>query len=114
MPEGQFIANHLLRKLFAGFFNGDGDRDGHTNHRIISSSNQAHHFYVGGDGGGAGELGVGVHSTHGVGHAVGGGAGCHRLFSGSGCRGQDCLSVKVSACQCFAHLPFLDLTLLRL
>ena len=30
-----------------------------------------------GDGGGACELGVGVHATHGVGHAVGGGAGGH-------------------------------------
>ena len=32
---------------------------------------------MGGDGGGAGELGVGVHSAHGVGHAVAGGAGGH-------------------------------------
>ena len=32
---------------------------------------------MGGDGGGAGELGVGVHAAHGVGHAVAGGAGGH-------------------------------------
>ena len=32
---------------------------------------------MGGHGGGAGELRVGVHTAHGVGHAVAGGAGGH-------------------------------------
>ena len=39
-----FIANNL--RLFACFLNRNSDRYGHTNHRIISSSDQAHHLFA--------------------------------------------------------------------
>ena len=39
-----FDANNL--RLFASFFYRYSDRYSHTNHRIICSSNQAHHFDV--------------------------------------------------------------------
>src|SRR5699024_6922093 len=50
---------------------------GHTDHGVVAGAQEAHHLHVSGDGGGACELSVAVHTAHGVGHAVGSGAGSH-------------------------------------
>ena len=55
----------------------DGHGDGGADHRVVAHAQEAHHFHVRGHGGGAGELCVGMHAAHGIGHAVGGRAGGH-------------------------------------
>ena len=66
-----------LTLLFQCFFHGHSHGNGSADHRIVAHAQEAHHFHVSGDGGGAGELSVAVHTAHGIGHAVGSGAGCH-------------------------------------
>ena len=60
-----------------GFLNSDSNAHGHTNHGVVASAQEAHHFHVGRDGRGAGELSVAVHTAHGVGQAIGSGASGH-------------------------------------
>ena len=73
-----YLLKFETEKLFIKcFLNRNGAGDGGANHGVVTHAYKAHHFNVCGNGGGAGKLGVGVHSAHGVGHAVGGGAGCH-------------------------------------
>ena len=55
----------------------DGAGYGAAYHRVVADAEEAHHLDVCGYAAGAGELGVGVHAAHGVGHTVGGGAGGH-------------------------------------
>ncbi len=66
-----------LYLVFICLFDSNCNRNSHTNHGVIACADKSHHLYVGGDGGGSGELGVGVHTAHGVGHTVAGGAGSH-------------------------------------
>ena len=63
--------------LLHGLFDGDGDSDGRADHRVVAHAEEAHHLDVRRNGAGARELRIGVHTAHGVGHAVGGGAGGH-------------------------------------
>ncbi len=63
--------------LFHSLFDGDGDSDRCTDHGVVAHAYQAHHLYVGGDGGGARELSVAVHSSHSIGHAIAGRTGSH-------------------------------------
>ena len=63
--------------LLEAFLNSNSDRDSHAYHRVVTCAQEAHHLNVGGDGGGAGELSVAVHTAHGVGHAVGSGTCSH-------------------------------------
>ena len=65
------------RKLLLRILHSNGHGDGRANHGVVAHADQAHHLNVSRHGGGASELGVGVHTTQGVGHAVGGGAGSH-------------------------------------
>ena len=67
----------LCGLLLQAFGHSDSYRDGRADHRVVAHAEEAHHLHVRGHGGGTGELGVGVHTAHGVGHAVGGGAGGH-------------------------------------
>ena len=60
-----------------GLLNSNSDRLGHTDHGGVAGAQEAHHLDVGGDGGRTGELGVGVHTAHGIGHAIGSGTGSH-------------------------------------
>ena len=62
--------------LFA-LSNSNGHSHSRTDHGVVAHAQEAHHLHVSGDGGGTGELGVGVHTAHGVGHAVGSGASSH-------------------------------------
>ena len=62
-----------LQSLFHSHSHGNGSAD----HGVVAHAQEAHHFYVSGNGGGASELGVRVHTAHGVGHAVGSGTGSH-------------------------------------
>ena len=55
----------------------DGNRNGCADHGVIAHADETHHLDVRGDGGGAGELRVGMHPAHGVRHAVGSGARRH-------------------------------------
>ena len=59
------------------FLNSNSHGNGSADHGVVAHAQEAHHFHMGGDGGGTGELSVGVHTTHGVGHAVGSGACGH-------------------------------------
>ena len=49
--------------LFACFLNSNSNRNGHTNHRVVTCSNESHHLYVSGNGRRACKLSVTVHST---------------------------------------------------
>ena len=62
-----------LQSLFHSHSHGNGSAD----HGVVAHAQKAYHFHLVRHGGGTGELGVGMHTTHGVGHAVGSGAGCH-------------------------------------
>ena len=55
----------------------DSHRDGRADHRVVAHAEEAHHLDVRRNGAGARELRIGVHTAHGVGHTVGGGAGGH-------------------------------------
>ena len=44
---------------------------------VVAHAQEAHHLHMRGDGAGACELRVGVHTAHGVGHTIAGGAGGH-------------------------------------
>ena len=72
--EGQTLRFSLLLEALR---NSDGDRDGGADHGVVAHAQEAHHFHVGRHGGGTGKLSVGMHTAHGIGHAVGSGAGCH-------------------------------------
>ena len=50
---------------------------GGTNHGVVAHADEAHHVHVRRHRGRAGELGARVHTTHGVGHAVGSRASSH-------------------------------------
>ena len=63
--------------LLQAFLNSDSHGNGHADHGVVACAQEAHHFHVGGDGGGTCELSVTVHTAHGVGHAVGSGACSH-------------------------------------
>ena len=59
----------MLRVLHS-LFDSDSDRDGSAYHRVIAHADKTHHLNVCGNGGRACELRIGVHTTHGIGHAV--------------------------------------------
>ena len=68
-----------MAELFCshGLSDSDGDVNGGADHRVVAHTDQAHHFDVGGNAGRTGELSVGVHASHGVGHTIAGGTGGH-------------------------------------
>ena len=59
----------MLRVLHS-LLDSDSDRDGSAYHRVVAHADKTHHLNVCGNGGGACELRIGVHTAHGVGHAV--------------------------------------------
>ena len=63
--------------ISSSLVNRHGAGHGSADHGVVAHTHQAHHFHVGGYGGGAGKLGVAMHTAHGVGQAVRGGAGGH-------------------------------------
>ena len=63
--------------LLHGLFNCDCNRNRSADHGVVAHAEEAHHLDVRRDGGGACELCIGVHTAHGVGHAVGSGACGH-------------------------------------
>ena len=63
--------------LLHGLFNCDCNRNRSADHGVVAHAQEAHHLDVRRDGGGACELCIGVHTAHGVGHAVGSGACGH-------------------------------------
>ena len=69
IPGGFLFLQALVNRHGAGH--------GSADHGVVAHTHQAHHFHVGGYGGGAGKLGVAMHTAHGVGQAVRGGAGGH-------------------------------------
>ena len=72
-----YLGKESVPLLFQRFLNSNSHGNGSADHGVVAHAQEAHHFHVGRHGGGTGELGVGMHTTHGVGHAVGSGAGCH-------------------------------------
>jgi len=56
--------------LFEAFFHRDGDGHGSADHRVVAHADQAHHLYVRRHGGRTGELSVGVHTAHSIGHTI--------------------------------------------
>ena len=69
---------------FHCFFDSNCASNRHTNHGVVTSTDQAHHFYVSGNGGRTCELCVGVHSTHRIGHTVG--CKANNYIIGVGCK----------------------------
>ena len=74
-PQSRWHQEKPLRLHRLGYRH--GYRHGGAHHGVVAHADKAHHFNVGGHGGAACKLGVGMHTAHGVGHAVGGGAGSH-------------------------------------
>ena len=72
-----YLGKESVPLLLQRFLNSNSHGNGSADHGVVAHAQEAHHFYVGRHGGGTGELGVGMHTAHGVGHAVGSGAGCH-------------------------------------
>ena len=57
-------------KSSVGLGSSNSAGDGHTDHRVVAGTDQTHHLDVSRDGGGASELGITVHTAHGVGQTV--------------------------------------------
>ena len=78
LPEKSllFYCFRIFRLLFA-LSNSNGHSHSRTDHGVVAHAQEAHHLHVSGDGGRTGKLSVGVHTAHGVGHAVRGRAGAH-------------------------------------
>ena len=78
LPEKSllFYCFRIFRLLFA-LSNSNGHSHSRTDHGVVAHAQEAHHLHVSGDGGRTGKLSVGVHTAHGVGHAVGSGTGGH-------------------------------------
>ena len=81
-PTAYFICRRQIslrsrKSLLRSFLNRYRDRNRHTNHGVVTRADETHHFDVSRDGGRACELSVAVHTTHGVGHAVGSRASRH-------------------------------------
>ena len=57
--------------LLEALRNSDSHGDGSADHGVVAHAQEAHHLDVRGNGGGACELRVGMHTAHGIGHAVG-------------------------------------------
>ena len=72
-----YLGKESVPLLLQRFLNSNSHGNGSADHGVVAHAQEAHHFNVGRHGGGAGKLGVGMHTTHGVGHAVGSGAGRH-------------------------------------
>ena len=53
-------------KSSVGLGSSNSAGDGHTDHRVVAGTDQTHHLDVSRDGGGASELGITVHTAHGV------------------------------------------------
>ena len=66
-----------VKILLQGLLNSNGHGNGHADHGVVASAQEAHHLDVGGDGGGTCELSITMHTAHGVGHAVGSGTCSH-------------------------------------
>ena len=85
-----FVLLSVVR-LFHSLFDCNSAGDGRADHRVVAHADKTHHFDVRRDGGRTCELGVGMHTTHGVGHAVAGGAGRHVV----GMQGTACAAAAV-------------------
>ena len=76
-PKLNYMSIARARLGLEGLLDGDSAGDGGTDHGVVAHADETHHVDVRGHGGRTGELGVGVHTAHGVGHAVRGRAGAH-------------------------------------
>ena len=69
--------HRCFTRLLQSLLNSNGHSDSHADHGVVACAQEAHHFHVGGDGGGACELSIAVHTAHGISQTVGSGACCH-------------------------------------
>jgi len=60
--------------LFYCFSDCNGNSNGHTNHRVVTGAQKAHHLNVSRNRRRTCKLSIRVHTTHGIGHTVGSGA----------------------------------------
>ena len=68
-----FTNKNIIRRLLLlvqGEVDGHGDGDCGADHRVVTDAKEAHHLDVSGHRAGAGELSVGVHTAHRIGHTV--------------------------------------------
>jgi hypothetical protein len=56
----------VFTRLLQSFFHSDSNANGHADHGVVTSAQEAHHLNVSGHGGGASELSVAVHTAHGM------------------------------------------------
>ena len=70
-----FLIKLFFSLLFPFFRNSNSNS--HTNHRVVSCTDQTHHLYVSRNGGRTCELCVRVHTSHSICHTVGSRTCCH-------------------------------------
>ena len=79
----QFRLEFSLRSCL---FDGYSNCNGHTNHRVVTSTDQTHHLNVSRNGGGTCELCIGVHTAKSISHTIGSRACCHVIrMQGTSC-----------------------------
>ena len=61
-------------KSSVGLRSSNSTGDSHADHGVVAGADQTHHLNMSRDGGGASELGITVHTAHGVGQTIGSGA----------------------------------------
>src|SRR5699024_6800589 len=70
----------------SSFLNGNGYSYSHTNHGVVSCSDETHHLYVSRYGGGSCKLSVRMHTSKCIGHTIGSGTSCHVVrMKGTSC-----------------------------
>ena len=91
-----------IKELFARFFDRNCYCYGHTNHGVVTCTDETHHLNVSGNGGRACELRVAMHSSHGVCHTVAGGTCSHVIgvesstCTATGCNGEVAYAVLLA------------------
>ena len=72
LPLKNLILSHFLELAsLCSFLDGNSNCNSSAYHRVVTHTDQTHHFYVSRNGRGTSELCVRVHTSHGIGHTVG-------------------------------------------
>ena len=89
-----YYKDSLEFSSFSALLNANRNRHRHTNHWVVACADKAHHLNVCRYGRRTGKLCIGVHTAHGIGHAVGCRTSCHIVRmqgtarAAAGCNGE--------------------------